>query len=123
VHEPLQLTVLPEMGGAGGGGIMSVVTHARCDENGWVYLSYTKAAQRGNRAVGLARGRLDGLQLTDVQELFAAEEPGGGPAPGLPFVFGPDGYLYMGVGGANDAIAQRGGAYYRKVLRLRDDGS
>jgi len=124
VLEPQPIAGLPAgIGGAGGGGLMSVVVHPRFDENGWVYVSYTKAAERGKRAVGLARGRLDGLALTGVQELFAAEEPGAGPAPGLPLVFGPDGYLYMGVGGANDEIAQRGDSYYGKVLRFRDDAS
>lgn len=112
---------LPEIGGSGG--LMSVVVHPQFADNGWVYLSYTKAAERGQRAVGMARGRLDGMRLVEVRELFSASEPGGGPAPGLPLVFGDDGFLYFGIGGANDEIAQRGDSYYGKVLRLRDDGS
>lgn len=120
--DPEPIAGLPAIGG-GAGGLMSVVVHPRFAETRWVYLSYTKDTEPGRRAVGLARGRLDGMRLTGVRELFAADEPGGGPPPGLPLVFGPDGYLYMGVGGANDEIAQRGDSYYGKVLRLNDDGS
>ena len=122
VLDPQPIAGLPEMSG-GGGGLMSVAVHPAFAENGFVYLSYTKTAGPGNRAVGLARGRLDGMSLVDVREIFAAEEPGGGPAPGLPLVFGPDGFLYFGIGGANDEIAQRGNSYYGKVLRFNDDGS
>lgn len=121
VLDPQPIAGLPEMSG-GSGGLMSVAVHPNFAANGWVYLSYTKPAASGNRAVGLTRGRLDGMRLVDVREIFAAEEPGGGPAPGLPLVFGRDGLLYFGVGGANDEIAQRGSSYYGKVLRLRDDG-
>ncbi len=120
VAEPI--AGLPEMGG-GAGGLMSVVVHPDFAGNGWVYFSYTKSAAQGNRAVGLSRARLDGMALTEVTELFAAEEPGGGPPPGLPLVFDNEGFLYFGVGGANDEIAQRGSSYYGKVLRLHDDGS
>jgi glucose/arabinose dehydrogenase len=118
---PDAITGLPDPGGRGE--LMSVVIHPDFAANGWVYLSYTKAAERGQRAVGLARGRLDGMALTAVRELFAVTETGSGPAPGLPLVFGADGYLYFGIGGANDEIAQRGDSYYGKVLRLNDDGS
>jgi len=120
--DPEPIAGLPEIGSAGGG-LLSVKIHPQFAENGWVYLSYTKSARAEHRAVGMARGCLTGTRLTDVQELFSAEEPGGGPAPGLPLIFGPDGYLYMGIGGANDEIAQRGDSYYGKVLRFNDDGS
>jgi len=123
VVDPEPIQGLPEIGTASAGGLMSVKVHPRFAENRWVYLSYTKNARAGNRAVGMARGRLSGGNLTDVRELFSAEEPGGGVAPGIPLIFGPDGYLYMGVGGANDEIAQRGDSYYGKVLRFNDDGS
>lgn len=120
---PDPITGLLDVGPAGGGGLMSVVVHPDFENNGWVYLSYTKSVERGQRAVGLSRGRLDGFELVDVSEIFAASEPGAGPAPGIPLLFGPDGYLFMGVGGADDEIAQRGDSYYGKVLRLNDDGS
>ena len=118
------ITGLPEgMSSGGGGGLMAVAVHPRFAQTGWVYLTYTKPAERGRRGLGLARGRLDGMTLKDVRELFTVDESGGGPPPGLPLVFAPDGYLYFFIGGANDMIAQRGDSYYGKVLRFNDDGS
>lgn len=121
VLDPEPIAGRPPAGGPGGG-LMSVVIHPQFEDNGWVYLSYTKAPSPGHRAVGLSRGRLDGMQLTDLQEIFTAEQPGGGPPPGLPLLFGSDGYLYFGIGGADDMIAQEGDAWFGKVLRLTDDG-
>jgi glucose/arabinose dehydrogenase len=125
--DPEPVAGLPEISTAAAGGLMSVKIHPQFAENRWVYVTYTKSAREGNRAVGLARGRLTedrrGHRLTDVEEIFSAEEPGGGAAPGIPVIFAPDGYLYLGIGGANDEVAQRGDAYYGKVLRLNDDGT
>ena len=121
---PQPIMGLPEgINAGGGGGLMAVAVHPRFAETGWVYLTYTKAAERGRRGLGLARGRLRGTALEDVRELFAVDEAGGGPPPGLPLLFAPDGFLYFFVGGANDEIAQRGDSHYGKVLRFNDDGS
>ena len=119
VVDPEPVAGMPNVGGE----LMGLALHPRFAENGWVYFAYTKQTPRGRRGVGLSRARLEGHALHDVREIFTAEEPGSGPAPGLPLVFGPDGYLYFGIGGANDEVAQRGDSYYGKVLRLNDDGT
>jgi glucose/arabinose dehydrogenase len=69
------------------------------------------------------RGRLEGMRLVDVKELFVSDAVGTGPAPGNGMTFGRDGYLYMAVGGANDEIAQDLGSHTGKILRFADDGS
>ncbi|HWN36851.1 MAG TPA: PQQ-dependent sugar dehydrogenase, partial [Gammaproteobacteria bacterium] len=97
--EPQPVTGLPDgMSSGGGGGLMAVAVHPRFAETGWVYVTYTKPAERGRRALGLARGRLNGTKLEDVRELFTVDEVGGGPPPGLPLIFAPDGYLYFFIG-------------------------
>ena len=81
---PQPITGLPEgMSAGGGGGLMAVAAHPRFAQTGWVYLTYTKPAETGRRGLGLARGRLDGMALRDVRELFTVDEAGGGPPPGL----------------------------------------
>lgn len=114
---------VPAVLATGLGGLMEVVLHPRFAENRLVYLSYTKDVGGGRHTVGVSRGRLDGMALVDVKELFAADTPGAGPAPGAAMIFGPDGHLYVAVGGANDDIAQKGDSHSGKMVRLRDDGS
>jgi aldose sugar dehydrogenase len=121
---PEPITGLPPMGGAGGG-LKSIVIHPNFEENRWIYFTYTKTPSPGHRAAAVARARLDldGMRLTDVDEFFAMEEAPGGPPPGLPLLFGSDGYLYFGIGGAEDMVAQRGDSYFGKVMRFNDDGT
>jgi glucose/arabinose dehydrogenase len=80
----------------------------------------------------LARARLDGTALRDVEEIFVAEPwiPGG-PMAGRA-AFGPDGMIYLTVndhvehdgrnGGGEPLLAQLLDNDIGKVLRLRDDG-
>jgi glucose/arabinose dehydrogenase len=63
------------------------------------------------------------MALTDVREIFVADAVGKGPAAGNPIVFGRDGFLYMGVGGAVDEVAQKTNSHFGKMIRLRDDGT
>ena len=109
-------------------GLMDIALHP--DDDSLVYLTYSKARERDGRAgatVALARGRLDAGALTEVRDIFVADGWGGGIAASR-VIFGPDGKLYMTVGGAfqfdsTGQYAQDPGTHFGKVLRLNDDGS
>ena len=111
-----------------------VAIHPKFAQNQLVYVSYPK--RDGERfTLAVARGRLSGAKLTDVQEIFVADawETGGNLA-GRVF-FTPDSLLYVTVGdrdriccnGTDDNSlrmkAQSLDNDAGKTLRLRDDGS
>lgn len=121
--DPTPIAGVPAVDSSGLGGLMEIALHPRFAENRLVYLSYTKAMGAKLHTPALARGRLEGMTLVGVQEIFVANTPGVGPPAGAAMLFGPDGHIYMAVGGANDDIAQRGDSHQGKIVRLRDDGS
>jgi glucose/arabinose dehydrogenase len=119
VLDPNPVAGAPGVRAAGLGGLMDVLPHPKFADNGYVYLTYTKPVAENRSTVALARGRWDGKALVDVKDLFVAGE-GSGEASRI--VFGPDGFLYMTVGG-NDDTTQDPKTHAGKVMRLRDDGS
>jgi glucose/arabinose dehydrogenase len=147
-------------------GLMDVALHPDFANNHYVYLTYTKAGPpphpgwvpMGPRletgysppgvrlpttptmtsTLAVARGVWDGNALTDVREIFIADDWKDDTVPptmAARMVFGRDGMLYITAGGANAPASA--GPYYRteggvaqdpardggKVLRLRDDGT
>jgi glucose/arabinose dehydrogenase len=111
-----------------------VAIHPKFSQNQFVYVSYPK--RDGERVtLAVARGRLSGAKLTDVQEIFVADawETGGNLA-GRVFLT-PDGALYVTVGdrdrlcctGTEDNSlrmkAQSLENHVGKTLKLRDDGT
>jgi glucose/arabinose dehydrogenase len=120
--DPTPITGVPAVDSRSLGGLMEIALHPRFSENRLVYLSYTKSMGEGRHTPALSRGRLEGMALVGVEEIFVADTPGKGPPAGAAMLFGPDGYLYMTVGGANDDIAQRGDSHQGKMVRLADDG-
>ena len=111
-------------------GLMDVAVHP--DDDTLVYLTYSKAEERDGRqgaTVALARGRLDAGAgaLTETRDLFVADGWGGGIAASR-LIWGPDGKLFMTVGGAFEfagtgEYAQDPGTHFGKLLRLNDDGT
>ncbi len=107
---------------------MDIALHP--DDDRIVYLTYTKAIEfegEPARTVALARGRLDGGALTDVQDIFVAKGVDDGIAASR-LLFRPDGTLLMSVGGAyvfanTGDYAQDPGTHFGKLLRLNDDGT
>jgi glucose/arabinose dehydrogenase len=111
-----------------------VAIHPRFAQNQLVYVSYPK--RDGERfTLAVARGRLSGAKLTDVQEIFVADawETGGNMAGRV--LFTPDGSLYVTIGdrdrlcctGTEDNSlrlkAQSLENHVGKTLKLRDDGT
>jgi glucose/arabinose dehydrogenase len=127
VLDPMPISGVPVVKAQRLSGLMDVVLHPRFAENRFVYLTYNKGRDDGMLATVLARGRLDGMALTDVKDLFVAEpwwDGAGGSASRL--AFGRDGMLYMTTGsggGANFAQGQETNIHKGKILRLRDDGT
>ena len=126
VLDPTPIAGVPVVHARGLAGLMDVALHPRFDENHHVYFTYSKPMGDEVR-VTLARGRLDGLVLTDVRDLFLSDPVGGGGTAASRVVFGVDGMLFMTVGGAFGASgggqrAQDPGNTIGKLIRLTEDG-
>jgi glucose/arabinose dehydrogenase len=121
--EPQPIAGLPQVTVHGQGGLHDVVLHPQFEKNRLVYLAY---AARGDGGVGteLARGRLAGERLEDVQVLFRQSPKGrAGQHFGGRIVFDRAGYLYLTLGDRGEKErAQRPDDHAGSVIRLHDDG-
>ncbi len=127
VLDPQPISGVPGVHARGLAGLMDVAIHPRFSENQLVYLTYSKPGDDGVR-VALARGRLTGSSLTDVDDLFVSDLVGGGGTAASRVVFRLDGTLLVTVGGAFGSSgggrrAQDPSNTIGKLLRLNDDGS
>ena len=123
VLDPQPVTGVPEVRNEGNGGLLDVALHPRFADNGLVYLTYTKPAINGWGAPSLARGRLAGGALVDVEDLVVTDPYEGNQGLNGRVVFGGDGKLYMSTGGRVGNLAQDLASLRGKILRLNDDGS
>ncbi len=124
--DPTPISGVPEVWAVGQGGLLEVLPHPRFSENQFLYLTYSKACAAEKAATtALARGKFDGKALTDVRDLFVADNCNtGNPHYGSKLAWGTDGMLYMTVGERGDRTrAQNTNLHGGKVLRLRDDGT
>jgi glucose/arabinose dehydrogenase len=111
------------------GGLHDVVLHPQFAQNKLVYFTFNKPGNpppadakppiRRESRVALMRGKLNGAELTKVEELFVGES---GSTSGSRIAFGKDGTLYMTTGAPFGGQAQELGSVYGKVLRLNDNG-
>ena len=121
--DPKPVSGLPETTVHGQGGLHDVVLHPQFEKNQLIYLAY---AARGNDGAGteMARGRLVGHRLEEVQVLFRQSPKGNaGQHFGGRIVFDRAGYVYLTLGdrGERDR-AQKPDDHAGSVIRLHDDG-
>ena len=114
------------------GTMQSVVAHPDFAATRFLYVYYVKRRGDGATTLALARGRLQGVALADVEEIFVADGwMAGGPIAGRA-EFGPDGMIYLTLNDQDRSfstdddsvriLAQDVGIDIGKVMRVRDDG-
>jgi glucose/arabinose dehydrogenase len=121
---PRAVKGLPRVAAVGQGGLLDVAVHPQFASNRLIYLSFAAADDDG---VGteVARGRLDGDVLGDVQIVFRAlPKSGGGRHFGSRLLFDAHGRLLITLGDRGDRPrAQDLGDHAGSVIRVNDDGS
>ncbi len=121
--EPKPIDGLPDIIARGQGGLFDVVLHPDYQKNGWIYWAYN-APGKGGWGTALARGKLQGHRMTDVQVLFSMEpKTRNGQHFGGRIVFDNAGMVYLTLGdrGEKDR-AQDLNDHAGSVIRLHDDG-
>ena len=120
---PQAVAGLPQIVVHGQGGLLDVALHPRFTQNDLVYLSY---AARGESGISteVARGRLSGNRLENVEVIFRQQpKSGSGRHFGSRLVFDREGYLYITLGDRGDMErAQKADDHAGSVIRLHDDG-
>jgi aldose sugar dehydrogenase len=114
---------VPPVYAHGQGGLMDIQLHPDFDQNGWIYLSYSKPLSDSGGTV-IARAKLEGNTLTNLEELFQALPLSNSEVHfGSRIAFDGKGYMFFTSGergkkeNAQDLTNLLG-----KVLRLHDDG-
>lgn len=96
-------------------GYMDIALHPDFEDNGFLYLTYTKPLGEDETALALARGVWAGDRLTDVEDIFI---PNAGNRSRI--VFAQDGSLFFSTNGeGSQDLKSHGG----KILRLNGDGT
>jgi glucose/arabinose dehydrogenase len=132
--DPQPIAGVPEVLVERTGGLMDVVLHPRFAENGLVYLTYSKPGDKG-ATTAIARGRLEGMALRDVVDVFVADAWSRSNSNyGGRIVFDREGMLFLSIGDRSSSgqersaeLAQREHAqdpsdHAGAILRLHDDG-
>ena len=121
--DPKPIEGLPDVIASGQGGLFDVVLHPQHAQNGWIYWAYN-APGTGGWGTALARGKLQGQRMTEVQVLFSmlpktrSEHHFGGR-----IVFDNAGMVYLTLGDRGDKDrAQKLNDHAGSVIRLHDDG-
>lgn len=129
--DPEPVAGVPAVHAHGQGGLLDVALHPGFPENGWVYLSYAAAepgagsARRAARVgTEVARGRLRGRRLEEVEVIFRAlPKSHGGRHFGSRLRFAPDGRLFVSLGDRGERRrAQDPGDHAGSIVRLEADG-
>lgn len=119
---------LPDVVSFGQGGLLDIELHPDYAKNGLIYLTYSKRNPENAKegATAVCRAKLDGNQLTNLEDIFVAQPYSGkGQHWGSKLAFDGRGHLFFGVGerGQRDVNPQTLTNHCGKIHRINDDGS
>jgi aldose sugar dehydrogenase len=110
---------------AGQGGLLDVALHPNFASNALVYWTFSESGADGV-GTAVARGRLDGNRLADVQVIFRQQPKvgGGNNHFGSRLAWSRDGKLFVGLGDrfTQKDLAQTLDNHIGKIVRIEDDG-
>jgi glucose/arabinose dehydrogenase len=123
ISEPI--AGVPTVYAKGQGGLLDVALDPDFGANSTIYLSYAEPGDGDLNGTAVARAKLDGAQLTDLQVIFrqmpkvASENHFGSR-----LVFARDGNLFVTLGERNSErdSAQDLGTHLGKIVRITKDG-
>ena len=125
--EFLKIADTPVVWARGQGGLMEVQLHPDYEENGWIYLAYSRSvSEESGGLTAIERGRIDeNYRWVDAEMIFDPDvkyHSTAGYHFGTRMVF-DEGYLYFGIGdrGSQD-FAQDLSKPNGKIHRIHDDG-
>lgn len=117
---------VPDVFARNQGGLLDINLHPNYEENGWIYISYSKPDD-GTGMTAIVRARYDGEEhsLVDMEELYVGQPfTDRGHHFGSRIEFDPDGYLYFAIGDRGEMeTAQDTSTSQGNFFRLNDDGS
>ena len=120
---PTPIAGLPKIKAAGQGGLFDVAIHPDYAANGWIYWAYNEPGA-GGWGTALARGKLQGTQMTSVEVLFSMRPKSRKNQHfGGRIVFDTGGFVYLTLGDRGDRDrAQKMDDHAGSVIRLHEDG-
>ncbi|HYG37574.1 MAG TPA: PQQ-dependent sugar dehydrogenase [Cytophagales bacterium] len=118
-----KLSGVPKVSSDGQGGLLDIKLHPDHKTNGWIYISYSKPVEGGS-TTAIARFKLQGNQITDLQDLFEAKPfIDANYHYGSRIVFDKDNFLFFSSGerGTQPKVQELNNDH-GKIHRIYDDG-
>lgn len=106
----------------GEGGLLGMALHPDFEDNNFVYFYYTYSGDGNNTLNRVVRFTYKNGTMTD-EEIILDAIPGANNHNGGRIAFGPDGFLYITTGDAQEpSLAQNTQSLAGKILRVTADG-